>query len=64
MWYISYVSSVHTGPVRTQDGMAFGSIFLFITRRNFLVERLGGGLIPKSNSYIHIRTWNIANTSL
>lgn len=53
MWYILYVSSVHTGPVRMQDGMAFGSFLLFVTRRNFLVERLGGGLIPKSNSYIH-----------
>lgn len=53
MWYILYVSSVHRGPVRMQDGMAFGSFLLFVTRRNFLVERLGGGLIPKSNSYIH-----------
>mgnify|MGYP001565640038 CR=1 FL=1 len=25
MWYILYVSSVHTGPARMQDRMAFGS---------------------------------------
>lgn len=52
MWYILYVSSVHTGLSGCRMGWRLVLLLLHY-HENFLVQKLGCGLIPKSNSYIH-----------